>query len=125
MLFIYPMWDHESQRIGKKKCTPLGYALHTIAELLGFIGILFLFGIIAFLVYRAIAGSFHLSFLRLLVFPFTLGLIAEAMYQISWVLAAKRGFEYDYKKCQASWIVDEKRVEYIWEPDKETENDSV
>gem|GEM_PF-3837790 len=25
MFFVYPMWDNESQRIGKKKCTPLGY----------------------------------------------------------------------------------------------------
>ena len=40
MLFIYPMWDNESQRIGKQKCTPKGYNLHVIAELLGFIGLL-------------------------------------------------------------------------------------
>ncbi len=30
MLFINPMWDNESQRIGKQKCTPLGYRLHKI-----------------------------------------------------------------------------------------------
>ena len=33
MLFIHPMWDNESQRIGKQKCTPAGYALHVIAEM--------------------------------------------------------------------------------------------
>jgi membrane protein implicated in regulation of membrane protease activity len=123
MFFLYPMWDHESQRIGKKKCTSLGYALHTIAELLGFIGMLFIFGIIAFLVYRAITGNFHLSFLWLFIFPFALGLVAEAIYRISWVLAAKRGFEYDYEKCQASWNEDGKRVTYKWEPGKGKETD--
>jgi membrane protein implicated in regulation of membrane protease activity len=124
MLFLYPMWDHESQRIGKKKCTPLGYALHTIAELLGLIGMLFMFGIIGFLVYRAITGNFRLSFLWLLIFPFALGLVAEAMYRISWVLATKKGFEYDYKKCQASWNERDKRVTYKWEPNKTIQKDS-
>jgi len=123
MLFIYPMWDHESQRIGKRKCTPLGYVLHTIAELMGFIGLLFIFRIIAFCIYRAIVGTFHLLYLRLLIFPFVIGLVAEAMYQISWLLAAKRGFAYDYKKCQASWNKDGKQVEYKWEPGRDTEND--
>jgi len=37
MLFIYPIWDNESQRIGKQKCTPLGYKLHGTAEGLGLI----------------------------------------------------------------------------------------
>lgn len=124
MLFFYPMWDHESQRIGKKKCTPLGYALHTIAELLGLIGMLFIFGIIGFLMYRAITGNFHLSFLRLLIFPIAIGLVAEAMYRISWVLAAKKGFEYEYEKCQASWNERDKRVTYKWEPNKAIEKDS-
>ena len=40
MLFIHPMWFHESQRLGQRACTPVGYALHGIAELIGFAGLL-------------------------------------------------------------------------------------
>jgi hypothetical protein len=40
MLFINPMWDNEAERIGKQKCTPLGYALHAISDLIGFIALL-------------------------------------------------------------------------------------
>jgi hypothetical protein len=29
MLFIYPMWDSESQRLGLKACTPRGYVRFT------------------------------------------------------------------------------------------------
>ena len=31
-MFINPMRDSESQRIGKQKCTPLGYRLHTASD---------------------------------------------------------------------------------------------
>jgi hypothetical protein len=32
MLFIHPMWDSETERLGKKACTPTGYALHGLAD---------------------------------------------------------------------------------------------
>ena len=52
MLFLYPMWDSESQRIGKKKCAPLGYRLNGIAELLGFIGLILLTAVAVYLKFR-------------------------------------------------------------------------
>jgi multisubunit Na+/H+ antiporter MnhG subunit len=118
MLFVYPMWDNESQRIGKQKCTPLGYRLHCIAELLGFIGLLLLFGLIAYFVYRVIVGTFHTSLLWLLTVPFVLGLIAEAIYQFSWVLAKSKDFHYDYDTREASWLEDGRRRVYKWSPKK-------
>ena len=36
------MWDNESERIGKQRCTPLGYALHVVSDLIGFLGLLLL-----------------------------------------------------------------------------------
>jgi hypothetical protein len=57
MLFIYPMWDNESQRIGKQMCTPLGYKLHETAELLGFIGLLLLLSTVAYLAYQGFVGA--------------------------------------------------------------------
>jgi hypothetical protein len=32
-MFINPMGDSESQRIGEQKCTPLGYRLRTASDL--------------------------------------------------------------------------------------------
>lgn len=119
MLFLFPMWDNESQRIGKQKCTPTGYALHGIAELLGFIGGLSLLGIVLILGYRGIIGNFVPSNLWLFAAPFGVGIVAEVLYQISWLLAIRKGFEYDYDNRVASWIESGKRVTYKW---KQSEN---
>ena len=118
MLFIYPMWDNESQRIGKQKCTPIGYTLHGIAELLGFIGILLLFAVGAYLGYRRYSGTFHSSLFWLLAVPFVLGLIGECLYRYSWRLAAKKGFHYDYETREASWTEDGQRRVYKWTRDE-------
>ena len=32
MLFIHPMRDYESRRIGMQKCYPVGYNLHAIGK---------------------------------------------------------------------------------------------
>ncbi len=113
------MWDSESQRIGKQKCTPIGYALHSLAELLGFVGLLLLLGAVVFLIYRGIAGNFEASLFWLLSIPFGVGIVAEIIFQISWALASKRGFEYEYENRVASWVKDGRRVTYKRESVKE------
>lgn len=117
MLFIYPMWDHESQRLGKKKCTPIGYAIHVIADLLGFLGLISLVAAIGWLIYQAIVGSFNLSLLRVLAFPFGLGILGQLLFQFSWWLASRKQFHYDYKKCEASWVNAGTRQTYKWTND--------
>lgn len=112
MFFINPMWDNESERIGKQKCTPLGYALHAISDLIGFIGLLLLLGIGAYLGYRGIAGTFRTNLFWLFVVPFALAIIASALYRYSWALARKRGFRYDYDTREASWIENGERRTY-------------
>ena len=97
MLFIHPMWSHESERIGKQKCTPVGYALHGVAELLGFVGLLCL---LALPLYGAFRGW---SWWYLLI-PFGIGVVSEILFQLSWWLAVRRGFHYDDNACEASWI---------------------
>jgi hypothetical protein len=114
MLFFFPMWDHESQRLGKRKCTPLGYALHGIAETIGFVGLLLILGVGGYIGYTVITGSFRASLLWLLIMPLGSGVIAEAIYQISWLLAGRKGFRYDHETCQASWIEGGERVTYRW-----------
>lgn len=118
MLFIYPMWDSESQRIGKRKCTPLGYTLHGIAELLGFIGLLLLFAVGSYLAYRSYAGTFHSSLFRFMAVPFILGIIGEGLYWYSWRLATKKGFRYDYETREASWTEGGQRRVYKSERDE-------
>ena len=115
MLFIHPMWDHESQRIGKQKCTPVGYALHGVAELIGFAGLLSLFIVPLDLGYKAITGTFHASLLWAMAVPLCFGIISEVLYQYSWMLALRKGFKYDYELCEASWIEAGDRRTYKWQ----------
>ncbi|MEO1132336.1 MAG: hypothetical protein AAFX40_06465 [Cyanobacteria bacterium J06639_1] len=104
MLFVHPMWHHESQRVGKQKCTPLGYALHVIAELIGWAGGLMFFLAIANLIVAAIANRFHVALLGVLLMSLLLGVISEGLYRLSWYLARRKGFCFDYERCEASWI---------------------
>lgn len=118
MLFIHPMWNHESERIGKQKCTPIGYALHVIADLLGFVGLLLLLGVLVYLGHRGIAGGFRASMCWLLAIPFGVGVVSEVLYHVSWIIALRHGFEYDPKKCVAIWEENGRRITYKWEPNK-------
>ena len=104
MLFINPMWDHEAERIGKQRCTPLSYALHVISDLLGFVALLLLFGVAAYLGYRGIVDTFRSSLLWLFSIPFGLAIIGSILYRISWALAHRRGFRYNDEACEASWL---------------------
>ena len=104
MLFIHPMWDNESQRIGKQQCTPIGYAFHMIADWIGFAGLLLLLATPVILLWKWFAGTFHLSLLWLFAAAFCLGIISEVLYQYSWWMALRRGFKYDYERREASWM---------------------
>ncbi len=104
MLFFHPMWDHESERIGKQKCTPVGYAIHAIADLLGFVGLLLLLGALVYLSYRITAGTFRAALFWLVAAPVGLGLISDLLFHYSWWLARRKGFRYDVERCEATWI---------------------
>lgn len=114
MLFIYPMWDHESQRIGKQKCTPLGYKLHGIAELLGFLGLFIFIIVCIYLWFRHGLGVFDKRQFWWMAIPFGIGLVAEFLYAYSWRLATRKGFHYNYDTCEASWMEDGKRLTFKW-----------
>jgi len=122
MLFIYPMWDNQSQRIGKQKCTPLGYVLHCFSTQLGSLGLLLLFVLSLYLGYRAITGSFYPLLFWLLAIPFGIGITAQILFLFSWHLAYKKGFEYDYEEREASWLENGVRVTYNFALDTNREN---
>ena len=104
MLFIHPMWDHESERIGKQMCAPAGYALHLVAELIGFAGLLFLLAVPVVLAWKWFTGMFHAALFWLLAAPFALGIVSELLFQYSWWLALRKGFRYDCERREASWM---------------------
>jgi len=114
MLFINPMWDNEAERIGKQRCTPLGYALHTISDLIGLIALLLLLGVAAYLGYQEIVGSFRTSLLWLFTIPFVLAVVGSTLYRISWAVAHRRGFRYDRESREASWLEDGQRRTYSY-----------
>ena len=106
MLFIHPMWDHEHQRLGMQACSPRAYELHGFGELVGFVGLLALFGTLA-----AYAVAKGLSW-RLLAIPFGIGIVSEVLVQLSWRMVDRHGFEYDFNTHEATWMRDGKRVTY-------------
>ncbi len=104
MLFVYPMWDNEMERIGMQKCTPMGYTVHAIGEIVGFIGLLVLVGTGIYLAF------IHAKFWLLLI-PLTFGIVSEIMVRTGWFLAWRRGFKYSDGRI-ASWYEDGKCKTY-------------
>lgn len=112
MLFINPKWDNEAERIGKQRCTRLGYALHGVSDLLGFVALLVLVGVGAYLGYREIIGTFETRLLWLLPPPFASAVVGAVLYRLSWVIARRRGFRYDYDSREVSWLENGQRRTY-------------
>lgn len=103
-MFINPMWDSESQRIGKQRCTPTGYMLHVVSDLIGFIALICLLGTTIYLVYSGVRGDFKRSMLWSLLIPFSIAIIGNILHSYSWYLADKRQFKYDHEKCISTWV---------------------
>jgi hypothetical protein len=97
------MWDSETERIGKQRCTRLGYWLHGISDLIGFVGLIILVSMAGYLSYRGLAGTFRTGLLRMLLIPFALAIFGGVLYQVSWIIARRKKFHYDYETGEASW----------------------
>jgi hypothetical protein len=120
-MFIPRMWSDEVERIGKQRCTPLGYTLQGIGDLVGFVGLLLLLAVLAYLAYRGIAGTFHPLLLCLLFVPFGLGFLGSVIVSYSWSLAATKKFHYDYALRVSKWIDGKEEKSYTfadWEAGK-------
>ena len=123
MLFIHPMWDSESQRIGMQKCTPAGYALRGIGELIGFAGLLLLLPASAFLLWRWSVGAFDAWLWWLLAVPFGFGIISEGLVQCSGWMALRKGYHYDDELREASWLEQGKRRSFKYVAGERAESD--
>lgn len=105
-MFISRMWYDEVERIGKQRCTPVGYALHGTGQLFGFFALLLLLVVIVYVPYRAVIGEFNRLLLWLLLAPFVIGLLGEGIVTVSWLLARRKQFHYDYERRVARWVED-------------------
>lgn len=105
-MFIPRMWFDEVERIGKQRCTPVGYALQSVGDLIGFIGLLLLLGVPLYLAYRGVVGTFGWSLLWLLVVPLGVGITGSVLVGYSWSLASRKQFRYDYESRVSSWVED-------------------
>ncbi len=115
-MFLHPMWSSESERIGKRRCTPLGYSLHISADLIGFMGLILFLLIPALLAYRWFLGSFQAAQGWFMTVPFGFGIVGQILFQTSWVLAQRKNFRYDDEQREASWIEAGERRTYRWQP---------
>ena len=76
--------------------------LHVISDLMGFIALICLLGVLIYLVYARIRGQFTWGMLWFLVVPFTIA--GNILYSYSWYLADKHQFKYDYEKAISTWV---------------------
>lgn len=102
MFFIHPMWDSETERLGKKACTPAGYAIHVVAEGIGFLGgaLLAISGF-AWL-WRWLAGAPRGLAAIGITAALVSGVVSELLFQLSWWMALRRDFRYD--GYESSWV---------------------
>ena len=122
-MFINPMWDSETQRIGKQKCSPSAYHLHLVSDLVGFVALLLLPCVLVYLKFRDIDHSFDASLWLLLGIPFGVALCGTVLHSYSWILVARRGFRYDYQTGEASWLENGQRCVFVWDGTHDTHAD--
>lgn len=122
-MFINPMWDSETQRIGKQKCSPRAYHLHLVSDLVGFVALLLLPCVLFYLKYRDFVGSYDASLWWLLAIPFGVALCGNLLHGYSWHLAARSGFMYDYKTGEASWLENGQRRIFVWDGTRDSHDD--
>lgn len=102
-VFINPMWQDEVQRIGKQRCTPTGYRLHGVSDLIGLLAVILLLGVPCYLAYTVYRGAFTWTSLCLLLLPFGVAIAGNMLHSYSWHLADVRGFQYDYERRTSTW----------------------
>lgn len=102
-MFINPMWQDEVQRIGKQRCTPMGFRLHLLSDLIGFLALILLLAVPCYFTYTAFCGMFRVVTLWMLLLPFVVAIAGNVLHSYSWQLADARQFKYDYEKRVASW----------------------
>lgn len=104
MIFIHPKWQSAGERIGKHMCTPCGYWLHEISNLIGRVGLdLLIIGAVA---YFGLEHEVMREYPRiaLVAVPVAIGILGMALHRISWMLADRKQWSYDATTQTAWWM---------------------
>ena len=120
-MFVPRIWFDEVERIGKQKCTPLGYALQGVGDIVGLLGLLMVLGMPVYLAYRGVVGTFTWSLLWLVPAPFVIAIAGRLMVELSWWMAYRKKFNYDYERRESSWVEGSEKRSYTFS-DWETAN---
>jgi len=118
MLFIHPMWDTETQRIGKMRCSNRAYSLHVNAELIGFCGALLFFGFCIWFVATWLISAWSTPTYWLFVIPLTLGILSEILFQYSWIMVNRKGYRYDAEGDRVTWTEGDQEQTYSYNEEK-------
>ena len=110
-MFVNRMWQDEVQRIGKQRCTTLGYQLHGLSDLIGLVATILFLALPCYLVYRVAQGTFAWPSLWMLLVPFAVAIVGSILHSYSWHLADIREFKYDYETRISSWRNDTGDIE--------------
>lgn len=100
------MWDSENQRLGMKACTPLGYTVRGVGDLIGYGGLILLLAMLGYLTFRFFRDQFLVRDILLLLIPLTAGVVGRLLLVVGWKLATKKQFQYDCDTRIARWIED-------------------
>jgi hypothetical protein len=104
-IWIAPrIWFDEVERIGMQRCTAVGYVLNVIGGNFWFLGIVVLLGMPAYLAYRGFVGTFSWSLLWFLAVPCLMIIVGSILIGVSWTLAYRKKFHYDYVRRESTWI---------------------
>jgi len=104
MIFIHPMWDTETQRLGLKTCTPFGYFLRELADGIGYLGLFIFLATPIYILYRIFAHRFAWHLCWGFLIAILVGIIGRVVYEFSWRVAVKKQFRYDSERGIVSWI---------------------
>ena len=117
------MWDTETERLGKMKCTKIGYNLHLLSDLLGIIGFYLLLTLVVIFAYQYFLKSSDNFQIWYFSIPFMFAIMSQIMFYISWKLAEKKSFKYNADKNEATWIEDGKIKIYKYATTQATDNE--
>lgn len=97
------MWVSENERLGLKRCTPIGYVFVELAFVTYIsTGITFFLGGAVILV-KTFSSGFAGRMLLVFLLPALLALVTWILNSTAWRLARRKGFAYDYESDKCTW----------------------